>query len=283
MLNYVRNALHGVAGGQVQHDKCILKIMVVKTEEEIEIMRQGGGILAAVMKETIKKARPGVTTKELDQFAEKLIREKGGKPSFKMVPKYNWATCMCVNNCVVHGVPNDYQLKEGDVLGIDIGVFHQGFHTDMARTIEIKNEKLKTKNEEEIEKFLETGKKALQRAISQARVGNHIGHISKAIQETIEGAGYSVVKTLVGHGVGRKLHEKPQIPGFLRGRIKDSPLLKKGMTIAIEVIYNLGEDEVVLKKSDGWTILTKDGSLSGLFENTLVIMKKRPIVLTKSG
>jgi len=255
----------------------------IKTKEEIEVMRQGGRILASVMEETVKKAKPGITTKDLDKFAEKLIIKQGAKPSFKMVKRYKWATCMCVNNCVVHGVPNDYQLKEGDVLGIDIGVFYQGFHTDMARTIKIKNEKLKTKNEEEIEKFLETGKIALQKAISQARVGNRAGHISKAIQDTVEGAGYSVVKTLVGHGIGRKLHEKPQIPGFLRGRIKDSPLLKKGVTIAIEVIYNLGKDEVVLKKSDGWTILTKDGSLSGLFESTVAIMEKKPIVLTKLG
>ncbi|MBL7158987.1 type I methionyl aminopeptidase [Candidatus Microgenomates bacterium] len=255
----------------------------IKTEAEIEIMKKSGRILASVMEETIKQVKIGVTTAKLDQFAEKLIKEKDGQCSFKMVPKYKWATCMCVNDCVVHGVPNQYQLKEGDILGMDIGVFYQGFHADMARTLLVRNQKPKTKNQKQegIKKFLETGENTLKKAISTARIGNRIGHISKVIQENIEGAGYSIVKNLVGHGVGRKLHEDPQIPGFLRGKIKDSPLLKKGMTIAIEVIYNQGSDKIVLKKSDGWTILTKDDSLSGLFENTIAITEKGPTILTK--
>ena len=257
----------------------------IKTEDEINIMQQGGKILAWVMEETIKKAKPGITTKDLDKFAEKLIVKQGVKPSFKMVKGYKWATCICVNDCVVHGVPNQYRLKESDILGIDIGVFYQGFHTDMARTLRVRNQKPKTKNQklEEIDKFLETGRMALKKAIKQAKAGNRVGHISKAIQNTVEGAGYSVVKTLVGHGIGKRLHEDPQIPGFLREKIKDSPLLKKGMTIAIEVIYNQGSNEIVLEKSDGWTVLTQDGSLSGLFENTIAVTEKGPIILTKLG
>ena len=256
----------------------------IKNEPEIAIMKKSGQILASVMEETINQVRIGISTAELDQFADKLIREKGAQCSFKMVPNYNWATCICVNDCIVHGVPNQYQLKEDDILGIDMGAFYQGFHSDMARTLRVRaqNSKLKTQNDK-IERFLETGRVTLEKAIKQARAGNHVGHISKVIQENIEGAGYSVVKSLVGHGVGRKLHEDPQIPGFLRERITDSPLLKKGMVIAIEVIYNQGSDEIVLKKSDGWTILTKDGSLSGLFENTIAITEKGPIILTKSA
>ena len=261
----------------------------IKTEEEIRIMKKGGRILAWVMEETIKKAKPGITTKDLDKFAEKLIINQGVKPSFKMVKGYKWATCMCVNDCVVHGVPKQYRLKEGDILGIDIGVFYQEFHTDMARTLRVRTQNSirqladKTQNYEEIDEFLRVGKLALNKAIRQAKIGNRVGHISKAIQNTVEGAGYSVVKTLVGHGVGRKLHEDPQIPGFLREKIKDSPLLKKGMTIAIEVIYNQGSNEIVLEKSDGWTIVTQDGSLAGLFEDTVAIVEKKPIILTKLG
>lgn len=268
-------------------------MITVKSEEEIKIMKEGGGILAWVMAAVVKKAKPGVTTQELDQFAEGLIKKRGGLPSFKMVPKYNWATCMCVNDCVVHGIPNKHKLKEGDVLGIDIGIFYEGFHTDMARTLRVRNKKvspkrnflrevnIKNKKLREIDRFLKTGKIALKRAIEQARVGNRLGHISKAIQDTVEEASYSVVKTLVGHGVGEKLHEEPEIPCFLKSKIKDSPSLQKGMTLAVEVIYNLGSEETVLKQSDGWTILTKDGKLSGLFEDTVAVTEKGPIVLTK--
>lgn len=268
----------------MRKDKNISIKTEIKTEKEIGIMKKGGKILAWVMMETIKKVRPGLTTKELDQFAEKLIKEKGGQPSFKMVPKYHWATCMCVNDCVVHGVPNEYQLKEGDILSVDIGVFYQGFHTDMARTFRVQSKKLKTKDQEpeEISRFLETGQLALEKAIEQAKAGNRVGHISKAIEQVIEGQGYSVVKDLVGHGVGRKLHEPPQIPCFLAVPLRETPLLKKGMTVAIEVIYNQGKDEIV-KKSDGWTVLTKDGKLSALFENSVAITDKGPIVLTKSA
>lgn len=254
----------------------------IKTEEEIKTMKKGGKILAWVMKKIIQRAKPGVSTLELDKLAEKLIEKGGGRASFKMVPRYHWATCMCVNDCVVHGIPGKYQLKEGDILGIDIGVFYKGFHTDMARTLRVRsqNSKLKTQGDA-IDKFLKTGKMALKEAVSQVKVGNRVGHISKVIQDTIENRGYSVVKTLVGHGVGRDLHEEPQIPCFLKGKIESTPLLKKGMMLAIEVIYNLGEGEVILKESDSWTILTKDGKLSGLFEDTVAITEKGRVVLTK--
>jgi len=259
------------------------KNISIKTEKEIEIMKEGGRILAWVMAEIIKAVKPGVKTIELDHLAEQLIKKNGGQSSFKTVPKYYWTTCLCVNDCIVHGIPNQYQLKENDLLTIDVGNFYQGFHTDMARTLCVRtqNSKLKTQNSKEIDRFLETGKMALRKAIEQAKIGNRIGHISKAIDETIEGAGYSVVKTLVGHGVGRKLHEPPQIPCFLKGKIEETPVLKRGVTLAVEVIYNQGTDQVFIKKNDRWSVFTKDGKLSGLFENTIAITSQGPIVLTE--
>ena len=254
--------------------------IILKTDEEIKIMAEGGKKLGRILEEVIKKAKPGVGTRELDNFAEELIKKAGGRPSFKMVPKYKWATCLCVNEVVVHGIPNSYKLKEGDILGIDVGMYYKGFHTDTAWTLRVQNPKSKIQNPND--KFLNTGIVALEKAIGVAKVGNYLGHISKTIQETIEDAGYSVVKSLVGHGVGRKLHEEPQIPGFLKGKIKVSAPLQIGMTLAIEVIYNQGGKEVVFKNDDGWTIATCDGKLSGLFEHTIAVTEKGPIILTQT-
>jgi len=259
----------------------------VKSKEEIEKMEEGGRILAKIMNEIKKEAKPGKTTGELDSFAERLIREAGGKPSFKMVPRYHWATCMCVNEVVVHGIPNRYQLKEGDLLGIDVGMYYQGFHTDMAETIVVNHynniyyhsESLNDSNH--LNKFIKVGWEALNQAVKMAKVGNRVGHISKAIEETITKAGFSPVRALVGHGIGRNLHEDPQIPCFLRGSLEKTAKLKIGMTLAIEVIYNQGKPEVVYKNDDGWTIKTKDSSLSGLFEHTVAILENGPKILTK--
>ncbi len=246
----------------------------LKTDEEIAKMRAGGRILAEVLEKVKERVKPGVTTLELDELADKLISEKG-EPSFKHVGDYKWATCMCVNEVVVHGIPDNYKLKEGDILGIDLGMIYQGFHTDMSWTLSVGEEK------DEVKRFLNTGKEALKKAISEAKVGNRVGHISQAIGKTITRGGYSPVKALVGHGIGRNLHEEPQIPCFLRGRLEETPLLKAGMTIAIEVIYNQGKPEVVYRNNDGWTIQTVDNSLSGLFEETVAILPSGPDVLTR--
>ncbi|TSC54376.1 MAG: hypothetical protein LiPW16_25 [Microgenomates group bacterium LiPW_16] len=248
----------------------------IKTKEEIEKMKEGGKILAKILEEIKKEVKSGITTLELDKRAEELIKQSGGKPSFKMVKGYKWITCMCVNEVVVHGVPGNYKLKEGDVLGIDIGLFYKGFHTDMAWTLRVQ-----TQNDE-VDRFLEAGKRALEEAIKMAKVGNYVGHVSQAIQETIEKAGFSPVRALVGHGVGRNLHEEPQIPCFLRGKIEDTPKLKEGMTLAIEIIYNQGKPEVVYGSDDGWTIKTADGKLSGLFEHTVAVLEGGPEILTLS-
>lgn len=253
----------------------------LKTKEEIKIMRTGGKILAEVLKEVLNHAKIGVSELELDQLAEKLILEKGGEPGFKKVDGYKHTICISTNDVVVHGIPTNYKLKKGDVVGIDCGVYYKGFHTDMAQTVRVQNSESKIQNLDSVDSFLETGERAMWEGIGAAKLGNRIGHISKAIQDIVEGQGYSVVRSLIGHGVGRSLHEDPEVPGFLDGSILRTPLLETGMTIAIEAIYNMGKSDVEYLGSDGWTIKSKDGSLSGLFERTIVINPKGADVLTK--
>jgi len=253
----------------------------LKTKQDLEIMRIGGKILAEVLKEVLDHAKVGVSELELDQLAEKLILEKGAKPGFKKVDGYKHTICISTNDVVVHGIPTSYKLKIGDVVGIDCGVYYKGFYTDAAHTVRVQSSKLKVKSSDEVDKFLKTGEKAMWEGIKAAKVGNRVGDISKTIQSFIEGAGYSVVRSLIGHGVGRELHEEPEVPGFLDGPIIKTPLLKVGMTIAIEVIYNMGKSDVVYSNSDGWTIKTKDSTLSGLFERTIAITKEGALVLTK--
>ncbi len=252
----------------------------IKFPTEIKIMHSGGRILGDVVRQVLKKAVAGVTTLELDRYAEDLIISAGAKPSFKMEQGYHFASCMCVNDMVVHGIPTDYKLQEGDVLGVDLGVFYQGFHTDASWTTQIKEKREEGRKNEEIEKFLKVGENALKEAIKKCVPGNHIGNISKAIQDTIEGGGYSCVKQLVGHGVGRQLHEDPEIPCYLRGRIENTPEIKKGMVFAVEVIYNMGASAVVYDNNDGWTIVTRDGLPSGLFEHTVAVTENGPQILT---
>ncbi|MBI4097567.1 MAG: type I methionyl aminopeptidase [Candidatus Levybacteria bacterium] len=254
----------------------------IKTKEEIEIMKKGGKILASVLWEALKHAAPGVTELELDSLANRLITEKGAEAAFKKVKGYNHALCISTNNVVVHGIPSDYKFKEGDVVGIDCGVYYKGFNTDMSETVRVStnNKQQTTNNRNEINRFLETGKRALDEAIKVAVLGNRIGHISKTIQEIVEGEGYSVVRSLIGHGVGKKLHEEPEVPGYLTGKIEKTPKLLDGMTIAVEVIYNMGGFEVSYLNNDGWTIGTRDGSISGVFERTIATTSKGPMILT---
>ncbi len=265
--------------------------MIIKNAQQINLMEEGGKRLSNILKALLQEVKPDILTADLNKIADTLIKKTGGEASFKTVKGYKWATCMSVNDEVVHGIPDD-RLKEGDILCIDIGLLYKGFHTDMAWTILVKSqksppkadpplaEKVKSQREQEIERFLETGETALLNAINQAKVGNRIGHISKAIQEIIEGGGYSVVKALIGHGIGENLHEDPQIPGYFDREITNTLLLKEGMTLAIEVIYNKGLDNVVYKGNDNWTIVTKDGSLSSVFEHTIAVTKSGPKILT---
>lgn len=241
--------------------------------------------MANVLLQITQQVKPGILELELDKLAESLILKNGAKPAFKMVKGYHHTLCVSTNEVVVHGIPKERKLKEGDVVGIDCGVYYEGFNTDSAQTVRVQNSPVrgaqgKIQNANEVDKFLETGKIALDEAIKVAKAGNRIGDISQTIQNIVEGAGYSVVRSLVGHGVGKKLHEEPEVPGFLDRKTEDTPLLKEGMTIAIEVIYNMGKSDVVYGGNDSWTIKTKDGSLSATFEKTIAITQGGPLVLT---
>lgn len=242
--------------------------MTIKTDEEVKIMAEGGRLLAGVRDRVAQAVKPGVTTLQLDKLADKLIAEAGGKASFKMVPGYRWATCININDTVVHGIPGSYKIKSGDKVGIDVGMYYKGFHTDTSVTVGGP------------ESFLEVGRRGLKKAIDQVRVGKRVADISRAMQETVEEAGLSVVRALTGHGIGQQLHEEPAIPCFVMGDYKHSPKLLEGMVIAIEIMYNQGDFEVVYKNDDGWTIATADGKISGLFEETVAVTAHGPVVLT---
>ena len=258
----------------------------IKTPEQIKLMQHGGHILAEVLLAVLKEAKPGVTEIELDKKAEKMIRERGGEPGFMKVEGYFHTTCMSTNDVIVHGIPSRYALKEGDVIGIDCGVYYEGFHTDMSESVRIKNGKAhfytgEEKEGDNVDNFLSAGKRALNDAIKVAKSGNRVGLISKTIQDILEKeSGYSVVRSLIGHGVGRELHEEPEIPGVLMRKMGDTPLLKPGMTIAIETIYNMGSPDVRVDR-DGWTIRTKDGRQAGLFERSVAVTDGPPLMLTK--
>lgn len=243
-------------------------------------MKEGGKRLGIILQKLLDAAHVGVSLQTIEVMASDLITKAGGTASFKTVKGYQWATCLCVNEVVVHGIPTAYELKDGDVLTIDVGMMYEGLHTDTAWTKIV--QRAESRVQSEIQQFLKTGENALWKAVDQVRIGNRIGHISQTIQRIIEGAGYSIVKTLVGHGVGRELHEAPQIPGFLKGAIEDTPELQKGMTIAIEIIYAMGSGAIVYDNTDGWTLATRDRSLSAVFEHSVVITPDGPVVLTKA-
>lgn len=243
-----------------------------RNKSQIELMRKSGNITAKALKAVLNAVKPGVTLLELEDVAKNEIIKHGGKPGFMTVSGYFWATCLTVNNEVVHGIPRPIKLKDGDLFSVDIGAVLDGWHTDAAWSVIV------GKNDDpEKAKFMKAGEEAMWQGISQARSGNKIGDIGASMQKVVEGAGYSVVRSLVGHGIGRKLHEDPEVPGF--GKTGRGLPLKNGMTIAIEAIYNRGGHEVILEE-DGWTISTKDGSWGGLFEMTVVVGNEEAEVLT---
>lgn len=244
----------------------------LKSKTEIEIMRVGGNKLAIIRKKIADAVKPGVSTEDLEKIAIDLINKSGGEASFKMVPGYHHATCININDEVVHGIPGKTILKAGDIVGIDVGLYYKGFHTDAAVTVPVGTGK-------DSEFFLSAGKSAIKKAISVAKPGKKISDISRAMQQTIEKAGFSVVRALTGHGVGKHLHEEPTIPCFETN--DEHPIvIKEGMVLAIEVMYNQGTYEVVYKNNDGWTIATADGKISGLFEESVAITGNGPEILT---
>lgn len=251
----------------------------LKSEEEIQIMAAGGRILKIVVDDLMEFAQEGVSLLEIDKRAELGITKLGGAPSFKRVKDYSWTTCLGVNDIVVHGVPTDYRLKKGDEIGIDCGVYYEGFHTD-ASWSKVLPDPQNDQKVKQITAFLSSGEKAMAEALEVVKQGNRIGHISQAIQKRIEGDGFSIVPSLTGHGVGRDLHEAPEIPGFLRTDISRTPEIVPGMVLAVEIIYNMGKPEIVYKGDDGWTIATQDGKISGLFEKTVAVGRDGVFVLT---
>ena len=255
------------------------EIIELKSPAEIEVMQEGGAILSEVMGILLSNVDIGVEMLELDRLAESEIKKRGGAPSFKLVQDYKWTICACVNDIVVHGIPTGYKAQLNDVIGLDLGVYFKGFHTDSSWSVRVG--KKKGKKEEEIDKFLKTGRVALDKAINEVKVGNYIYDVSKAIESTVTSRGYSIVKGLIGHGVGRQLHEAPEVPGFVRGKRENSVKIENGLTIAVEIIYNLGNPDVVYNKGDGWTIATKDGKLSGLFETTVAATNHGVILLSE--
>ncbi len=244
----------------------------LKSEKQIEIMAEGGAKLARVREALYELINPGVTAMDIERAAVRLIANEGAEASFKKVPGYHWATCLNVDNVIVHGIPNKYVLKEGDLLSIDVGLYYQGYYTDTTANLIVGTPTPFQK------KFLEVGQQALNAGIKKARAGQKVSDISRAIQEIIEGAGYKVVRELTGHGVGKKLHEEPYVPNFVEDGA-DS-VLKVGQTLAIEPMYTTGNGRIKIDK-DGWTIRTADGALAGQVEHTIAITEKGPVVLTK--
>jgi methionyl aminopeptidase len=245
-----------------------------KSDQELEKMARAGEIVADTLALLGEHIRPGTTTAELDRIADEYIRSRGGEPTFKGYPgpyPYPASICASPNDVVVHGIPGPHELKDGDILSVDVGVTLDGFVADSAFTFAV------GEIDEESERLLEVGNAALHAGIEHARPGAKLTDISHAIQQTTEQGGFSVVRSLVGHGVGRDMHEDPQIPNY--GEPGRGPTLATGMTLAIEPMINVGDQEVVLR-DDRWTIATADGSRSAHFEHTVAITDEGPRILT---
>jgi methionyl aminopeptidase len=246
-------------------------MIIRKSEQEIERMARAGAVVADVLAMLGERARPGVTTEELDALAEDLIRSRGGAPTFKGYRGYPASICTSPNDMVVHGIPGMHALGEGDVLSVDVGVTLDGFVADSAYTFAI------GEISPEAERLLDGCRAALAAGIEQCRSGNRLSDISHAIQVATEEHGFSVVRSLVGHGVGRAMHEEPQIPNY--GAPGRGPVLAPGMTFAIEPMINAGGPDVVVL-DDQWSISTADGALSAHFEHTVAITEDEPRILT---
>lgn len=245
----------------------------LKSPEEIEIMRKANSIVAEVLSEMKELVKPGITTGELDEQAEQIIINRGAIPAFKGYGGFPSTLCTSINDEVVHGIPSkERRLKEGDIIGIDCGTCIDGFFGDSAITIAV------GKISEEATRLMTATKESLLQAIEKARVGNRLSDISHAVQKHVEKFGYSAVKSFVGHGIGRNLHENPQIPNY--GSPGKGLRLQAGMVFAIEPMINCGNSDVVVM-SDGWTAKTKDGSLSAHFEHSVAITESGPYILSQ--
>ncbi len=247
----------------------------LKTKEEIELMKECGKRLHASVQELLPTIKAGMTTLEIDTEATRLIKKNGADVSFNKVHGYKWATCLPINEQVVHTIPSDRIVKNGDVLTVDIGAYYKGFHTDYATTFVVGGSK-----DKKIDKFLEVGKKALELAIAQARKGKRIGHISSAIEKEIYKNSYFILRELTGHGIGHELHEDPYVPGFLNAPIEKTLVLKPGLVIAIEVIYSMGTEEIAYEEGLEWSITSADKSMTACYEETVAITDENTYILT---
>jgi methionyl aminopeptidase len=246
--------------------------IIVKTVQEIAIMREAGRIVAAVLAALTRAIAPGITTRELDAIAVRELKRHGAAASFKGYRGFPASICVSINDEVVHGIPGERLLQEGDIVSLDFGAYYRGFHGDAAVTVGVGNISLESRN------LIEVTEGALRAGIAAARQGARLGDISAAIQFHVESRGFSVVREYVGHGIGRDMHEEPQIPNF--GPPGQGPLLQNGMTIALEPMVNAGDWRTKVN-ADKWTVVTADGSLSAHFENTIVIDGAEPKILTQ--
>ncbi len=244
----------------------------IKTADDLILMRRSCRLVGELLVELEKRVKPGVTTKELDRVAHDFIVERGARPAFLGYHGYPASICASVNAQVVHGIPNDTPLCDGDIVGVDVGAELDGFVGDAARSFKV------GKVSVEADRLLRVTQEALNFGLGQAVDGGHLQDIGAAIQAHVEAAGFSVVRDFVGHGIGRKMHEEPQIPNY--GRRGLGPKIRKGMTFAIEPIVNVGAWQVDVQ-ADGWTVLTRDGSLSAHFEDTIAVTDGEPEILTR--
>ncbi|MDP6685788.1 MAG: type I methionyl aminopeptidase [Candidatus Omnitrophota bacterium] len=247
-------------------------MITIKTEEEIALIKEAGQLVKKILLEAIENAKPGATTKELDKSAEDLIKKSGANPAFKGYKGFPATLCTSLNEQVVHGIPDKTKLKSGDILSIDVGVKKNGFYADAALTIDVGSQATG-----EAKRLIKVTEKSLALGIEQAIEGNRLFDISHAIQQYVESQGYSIVRDFVGHGIGRELHEEPEIPNF--GKPDTGPILKKGMVLAIEPMVNEGGYEIEIL-NDGWTAVTKDRKPSAHFEHTVCITDKEARILT---
>lgn len=244
----------------------------IKTKEEVEIIKEGGKILAGVVKELEKMAKPGIKTIDLDRAAEALIVSRGAKPAFKGYLDFPYSLCVSLNENIVHGFPSDYILKDGDLLKLDLGVLYKGFNTDMAVTVPVGKVSFEAK------RLLNVTKKALRLGIKKAKIGNTIGDIGNTIQRFVEDQNFGVIRDLCGHGIGKSVHEDPKVPNF--GKRGEGEKLVEGMVICIEPMVSMG-DFNIKKSADGYGYSTKDNSLSAHFEHTIAITNSGPKILTE--
>ena len=246
-------------------------MITIKSEHELQLMRRAGQIVAQVLEGLRERAKPGVTTAALDKWAEEYIRRQGGIPSFKGYRGYPASVCISIDEEVVHGIPGRRRLREGEIASMDVGVILDGYQGDAAITVGI------GKISPEAADLLRVTEEALYAGIAAAKAGHRLGDVSHAIQVTVESHGYGVVRDYVGHGIGREMHEDPQIPNF--GQPGRGPLLRPGMTLALEPMVTLGDYRTRVLE-DMWTVVTADGSLAAHFEHTIAVTKGAPLVLT---